>query len=296
VRLRFFTQYIYFSPAGAVAQVGVSTDGVNFTYKNLFGGLQANLPYHDWVDIDLDEADGQAQVWLRFRWVGNYEYHWKVDDLQLFVSCSQNPAAILCDDFNQYDPAQKLGPQAVHWTTWSGVEGTAEDGIVTAEQASTDPYALKVSGADPSGGPQNVILDLGTRFAGRFELRWNMFVPAGKKAFCSVQNNVPVGAGEGTLFISFDANGAGAVRQKADGPVAGAFTYPESQWFEVRQVFDLDNNLILLTVNQQFVLKRAYLKNLGGVQFYGPDGQHQWYVDDIAFLGLSAPGLPARFL
>ena len=83
VQLRFFTQYIYFSPAGTIAQLGVSTDGVNFVYRDLFAGLQANLPYHDWVDLDLDEADNQPQVWLQFRWIGNYEYHWKIDDLAL---------------------------------------------------------------------------------------------------------------------------------------------------------------------------------------------------------------------
>ncbi|MBK8192157.1 MAG: T9SS type A sorting domain-containing protein [Lewinellaceae bacterium] len=89
VRLRFFSQYIYFNPAGTLAQVGISTDGDNFVYKNLFAGLQANLPYNDWVEVDLDEADNQPQVWLRFRWIGSYEYHWKIDDLELSAPCSE---------------------------------------------------------------------------------------------------------------------------------------------------------------------------------------------------------------
>ena len=92
VRLRFFTQYIYFNPSGTVAEVGVSTDGVNFTYTPLFAGLPANLPYHDWVEVDLDEADDQPQVWLQFRWIGNFEYHWKVDDLALISPSFANPA------------------------------------------------------------------------------------------------------------------------------------------------------------------------------------------------------------
>lgn len=91
VRLRFFTQYIYFNPAGTVAEVGVSTDGVTYSYRPLFDGLPANLPYHDWVEVDLDEADGQAQVYLQFRWIGNYEYHWKVDDLSLSGVGTANP-------------------------------------------------------------------------------------------------------------------------------------------------------------------------------------------------------------
>lgn len=91
VRLRFYTQYIYFSPAGTRAQVGVSTDGNTFEYHTLFGGHPANLPFEGWVELDLPEADNQPQVWLRFRWIGNYEYHWKIDDLSLFVVLTQNP-------------------------------------------------------------------------------------------------------------------------------------------------------------------------------------------------------------
>lgn len=91
VRLRFYTQYIYFSPAGTRAQVGVSTDGDTFEYHTLFEGHPANLPFEGWVELDLPEADNQPQVWLRFRWIGNYEYHWKIDDLSLLVVLTQNP-------------------------------------------------------------------------------------------------------------------------------------------------------------------------------------------------------------
>ncbi len=91
VRLRFYTQYIYFSPAGTRAQVGVSTDGNTFEYQTLFEGLPANLPFEDWVEVALPMADLQPEVWIRFRWMGNYEYHWKVDDLELFTVIAENP-------------------------------------------------------------------------------------------------------------------------------------------------------------------------------------------------------------
>ncbi|MCS7035636.1 MAG: hypothetical protein RMJ33_05565 [Saprospiraceae bacterium] len=91
VRLRFYTQYIYFSPAGTRAQVGVSTNGNTFEYQTLFEGHPANLPFEGWIELDLPEANDQPQVWLRFRWIGNYEYHWKIDDLALFTVLAQNP-------------------------------------------------------------------------------------------------------------------------------------------------------------------------------------------------------------
>ncbi|MEZ4919113.1 MAG: T9SS type A sorting domain-containing protein [Saprospiraceae bacterium] len=82
VQLTFYSQYIYYT-AGASAQVGVSTDGTNFVYKDLYAGLGANAIFDGSTTVDLDEADGQSQVWIQFRWIGNYEYHWKVDDLEL---------------------------------------------------------------------------------------------------------------------------------------------------------------------------------------------------------------------
>ncbi|MBL7795813.1 MAG: T9SS type A sorting domain-containing protein [Saprospiraceae bacterium] len=91
VKLRFYTQYIYFNPAGTLAQIGVSTDGADFTWQNLFSNLPANMPFQDSVEIDLNEADNQPQVWLRFRWIGNYEYHWKIDDLALLTPDTTNP-------------------------------------------------------------------------------------------------------------------------------------------------------------------------------------------------------------
>lgn len=106
VQLRFYSQYIFFNPAGTVAQLGVSTNGVDFVYQNLFEGQPANLPFDDWVEVDLPAADDQPTVWLRFRWIGNYEYHWKIDDLTLRIPVEENPdlcetAADLTDYFGQ---------------------------------------------------------------------------------------------------------------------------------------------------------------------------------------------------
>ncbi len=90
VHLRFFTQYAYFNPDSSRAQLGVSTNGTDFIYHDLFDDWPANLPYHSWVDADLDVADNQPQVWLRFRWIGRYEYHWKIDDLSLYTPTTAN--------------------------------------------------------------------------------------------------------------------------------------------------------------------------------------------------------------
>ncbi|MCC6459827.1 MAG: hypothetical protein IT260_05135, partial [Saprospiraceae bacterium] len=286
VRLRFFSQYIYFNPLGTSAQVGVSTDGVNFQYHTLFDSLPADYAFNGWVELDLNEADYQPRVWLKFRWIGSFEYHWKIDDVQLYLSCSQNPSALLCDDFESYQTTQALGPQAEHWTTWSGTEGGPEDGLLSTEQASTPIQALKIVSTDSTGGPQDVVLDLGTRVWGHYELRWKMYIPSGKKGYYNIQNKVPILNGDWALHAFFGAANAGQLKLSYTGPVLREFSYPNDQWFEIRQLFDLDNNLLTVFIDDKFVLKRVYTKKLGGIDFYGNDQDHLFYVDDVSLVAL----------
>lgn len=141
VRLRFFTQYVYFNTEGAEAWIGVSTDSLHFTYKPLFAGLPPNLPYHDWVDIDLGEADHAPRVWLRFRWAGRYEYHWKIDDLQLYRIYTPNPDSCetAVDITAFFDPAPGVA------RTTGLFDNTA------ATVSETDPEVYCWSEAGPGG-------------------------------------------------------------------------------------------------------------------------------------------------
>lgn len=141
VKLRFYTQYIYFNPAGTLAQVGVSTDGLNFTWQNLFGSLPANMPFQDSVEIDLNEADNQPQVWLRFRWIGKYEYHWKIDDLALFTPDTTNPD--FCE--TAVDLSQYLGHSP------DSVQTTGLFDNTTATVSATDPLVTCWGEAGPGG-------------------------------------------------------------------------------------------------------------------------------------------------
>ncbi len=397
VRVRFYTQYIHFTET-AVAQLGVSTDGTNFTYKNILTDVPANAIFDDWVEVDLPEADGQPQVWLSFRWIGNYEYHWKFDDIEMFeyvapqydvtfrvdaslisvdpagmflagtfngfsdeamvnegngiwsltksltegqevlykfkngaagwetgqqacgkpdgfggfnrfytptasttlslvcfnscaacgpLPCNLNPDAIICDKFDTYNPAQRLGPQATWWTTWSGTEGGAEDGIVSTEQAFSAPNSFKLVATAAAGGPQDVVLNLGNKTSGRYALNWKMYLPNGKEGYYNIQNVVPIGAGDWNLDVFFGVGGQGNIQIGAGASLA-SFSYPYGQWFDVKHEIDLDNNLMSLTINGTLVKKMSYPKNLGGIDFYGTNGNTLYYVDDVEYIQLPA--------
>ncbi len=393
VHFRFYTLYRVFTPLQK-GQIGVSTDGTNFTYFDVaqFDVLQPDERYEGWIDLDVDMADGKPQVWVQFRWIGEFEYYWKVDDLEMYeyttpagdvtfkvnmslqtvspsgvffnsggadeamtnegsgvwsitkpvlqgeqiqykfkngttaevvdaacgvsdgaggfvrsytgtgldadvpaicfslctpcvVPCDQNPNAIICDNFDSYSTTLPTSLQASWWTTWSGAQGTPEDGIVSTERANTAPNSMKIFAAAAGGGPQDVVLNLGNKTSGNYDLKWKMFVPTANAAYYNIQNVVPIAGGSWNLDVFFDADGTGNIQIGAGASLA-EFTYPKNSWFTVEHKLDLDNNLLSFYVNGTLVKKMAYPNNLGGIDFFGIDNTHLFYVDDVEYVQL----------
>lgn len=413
VRLRFHSQYAPFT-ADALAEVRVSSDaGATWTaYPVLETVPQFPFEAGSFVSADLvsevslPAANGKAAVLLQFRWTGEYEYGWKIDDIELYnftapkvdvtfkvnlalvtpsaegarlagsfnsftddlmtnegngiwsitkslsvgdtirykfkngsggwepgqsacgvsdgfggfnrqfvvkgditlptvcfnackdcvVPCAANPAnSIICDNLDAYKTTMRLGPQATHWTTWSGTEGGAEDGIVTTEQASSAPNSVKVLSTaapanPPTGGPQDVILNLGNKSTGRYSLKWKYFIPLNKKAYYNVQEVIPIPNpnpnGNWNLDVYFDANNAG--RGQVEGVQKFVFTYPYDKWFTVEHIVDLDNNILTYLVDGLIVGKMAYADKLGGIDFFGLDNTYLSYIDDVEYVTLPA--------
>ncbi|MCB9082190.1 MAG: T9SS type A sorting domain-containing protein [Lewinellaceae bacterium] len=87
VYIRFESQYGFYSaPSQSIAELGVSTDGTNFTYRRVLESVPQNS-VRDAVQVvilEIPEAANKATVFLRFRWRGFYEYAWRLDDIGLF--------------------------------------------------------------------------------------------------------------------------------------------------------------------------------------------------------------------
>lgn len=91
---KFSNQYSYFTPT-AKAYLGVSNNGTNFTYFPILTTVQnGNLTAAEQVEeLDISSvAANQSTVYLQFRWVGNYEYTWRIDDIKLQDAVTQIPA------------------------------------------------------------------------------------------------------------------------------------------------------------------------------------------------------------
>jgi hypothetical protein len=215
-----------------------------------------------------------------------------IDDVEYLQLPDCDPDAIICDGLEFYGPGTTTGGQAPWWSTWSGNLGTAEEGIVSNETAAHGANSMVVEGT----GSQDVVLKLGNRSTGNFELSWNMFIPAGHVAYYNMQNNEVPGAGAWNYNVHFgnDASGVTAVFGTGIVPEANnaAFTYPEDTWFPVVQSFDLDNNTYNLWVNGvQVVTNGAYPNNLGGIDFFSINADNLFFVDDVLFVE-SIPPIP----
>lgn len=93
---KFSNQYAYYSAGGvSIVELGVSTDGTTFTYFPILVGIAQNdltiAETTEEVDISTVAA-GQSTVYLQFRWRGNYEYAWRIDDIKVQDGVTPLPA------------------------------------------------------------------------------------------------------------------------------------------------------------------------------------------------------------
>ncbi|MEM6725144.1 MAG: hypothetical protein AAF598_13985, partial [Bacteroidota bacterium] len=135
---------------GAILQV--STDGTNFTDFTIFPGLVTGAAGNDgtqrWslnptiVEVDISSvAANQPQVFVRWQWTGNYEYHWNIDDFQLQDIVTPPPADETSVAFTLHAPSFATPRVHVDEVTFAGFasnNGIAEQTNVTLQATVTD--------------------------------------------------------------------------------------------------------------------------------------------------------------
>ncbi|MCG8327331.1 MAG: T9SS type A sorting domain-containing protein [Chitinophagales bacterium] len=202
-----------------------------------------------------------------------------IDDMvmQELPSCNAEVASLICDPV-EYSEGP-IGPLADHWTTWSGTEGGADDGIVTSEQANTGCSSMLIA----EGQTQDVILLLGNQMEGRYSLRWYEYIPAGATGYFNIQEDETPGV-QWNMEVYFNRDGGAAGTGEVDN-TGTTFTYPEDQWFEVAMIIDLDNSTLELSVDGA-VVEAAYAypgAQLGAINFFSIDATNRYYIDDVAY-------------
>ncbi len=214
--------------------------------------------------------------------------------------CPPDPCdvGIICDDFESYDASMPLGPQSPFWTTWSGTEGGAEDGIISTDQAHSGTQSMYIEGTAAGGGPQDVVLLLGDSTSGRYQFDFWIYIPAGSGAYYNIQHNFVPNAWEWASQITFNADGTAAL--DAGMPGAATFDFAHDTWIEISQIIDIDNDWTGIRVDGVNLYQWPFswqatdftgANVLAAVDFFPIDNTHAFYIDDVLFAPL--PAVPA---
>ncbi|MBU2650402.1 MAG: choice-of-anchor J domain-containing protein [Bacteroidetes bacterium] len=199
---------------------------------------------------------------------------------------------LYCDDFETYTVGGYIAEQnPTWWDTWSGAPGTGEDGMISDAQAYSGSNSVLV---DETGGATDLILLLGDKSSGVYEVNWFMYVPSGFAGYFNFQHYEAPGI-EWAVEVYFNADGTALLN--ANGEDIN-FTYSQDTWFEVVTHIDIDADVAEMYVDGTMVHTwpwatqasgGAGAATLGGVDFFaGAQGSDvpMYYFDDLCYLQL----------
>ncbi len=203
--------------------------------------------------------------------------------------CSINECGT--DNIDSYTLGAVSG-QSSRWIPWPyyGVSGN----VSNAQSFSGSNSVAFANGQDQ-------LYLLGNKNTGKWTVKWKMYVPAGRTAYFNTQHFETAGLEWGQQ-VQFASNGNGVLQA---GGAFTMFTYPQGQWFDVEQYFDLDADATTLSVDGTAVKtwqfsrqanNSAGTKQLGGLDFFANTSNiggvepnlsapSLFYVDDISLCG-----------
>ena len=290
-----YARWFAFVPGTTSTWVGSSSEvgfeGISYTendgvdWSDLTVGTPVQSP------VFVDNSTGWAGTWVVGGVGGILVYNG--DPLP-----GGGPTSIIMEDFESYTAGQKLAQQAVaqgkdYWTTWSNAPGGAEDPTVSADQHLSGANSVVIAGTN------DAVLKLGDKIAGKYSVKFNVFVPTGFFGYYNILHLFNGASSEWGTQVYFDAGGLATVDAGAEG--AATFNYFYDEWFQLENIIDLNNDWAQIYYNGDLVVEWQWslgtfgtpgLNQLGAANFYAwnVNGSPKTYYDDIDFTELAPPG------
>ena len=189
------------------------------------------------------------------------------------------------DDFEAYTVGDYLCTQTTDWTTWSNAPGTAEDAFIS------DDYALSPTKSVKVDGTTDLVLPLGNKQNGVFEVEFNYYIESGFGGYFNLQHFEAPGT-EWAMEVYFASDGTAELN--TDG-ITTAFTYTPAAWLNIVNVVDMDADEAELWVDGVLIHTWVFstqagggagTNQLGGVNIYAgaPAGDDPlFYFDDVVY-------------
>ena len=200
------------------------------------------------------------------------------------------------NNFDSYTSGGFLGTQAgLPFTTWSNAPGGAEDAVISNAFSFSASNSVFIQNSS-----DDVILRLGNKTSGKFNISFRYYIPTGFGAYFNLQHFEAPG-NQWANEVYFGNNGSG--NMDANG-VNTPFTHAMDTWILIENHVDIDNDTAALFIDGvhiatwQFATQAsggAGAAQLGGVNFYGGSiaGQTpRYYFDDVVYTELATPLTP----
>ncbi len=207
--------------------------------------------------------------------------------LTAFSLQAQNREIVYEDDFESYTAGDYLAVSNPDWwTTWSDDPGSAEDAVISADEAASGVNSVYVSGTN------DMVLKLGNKTSGMYWVDFNFFVPEGMAGYYNIQHYEAPGV-EWAFEIYFKDDGTGFMN--AGGAEAATFTYTQGVWFTIENMIDLNNDWAQVYFDGELIYEWQFSLQaqgepgqlqLGGVNFFAgaETGETpEYYFDDVSF-------------
>lgn len=199
-----------------------------------------------------------------------------------FMTLAASAQVNFSDNFDTYTVGSALGPQSPVWTTWSGVQGGADDLAVGNTDAHSSPNSLYFASSSTSGGPADIVLPLGGTYnTGTLVYKHWMKIPSGKKAYFNFQGNATMGQ---IYTMNFTFQGTGKLDIDDGTNATMSTTYPQAAWFELKLQANLNTNDWELFING--VSKGHFQNNtfqINSIDYYAADNLNAFWIDDVSY-------------
>jgi hypothetical protein len=220
--------------------------------------------------------------------------------LSVIIFCSLKAQIVLySDNFDSYTVGAPLALQShADWATWNHIQGGIEDPLISDVTANSSPYSVFITGGN------NLLYEFTEQTSGEFEIDFDYYIPISSNgAYFAVQHFLTPGTEYAfECYFSNDSTGyivfAGNVYN---------FTYPINEWFHVKTVINLDQDVVSFYVNNVFISAWPFsfttagingTCKLGSANFLAtsPVGSGTYYLDNFVFTEIVAAGEPDMWI
>ena len=113
------------------------------------------------------------------------------------------------DDFDSYTAGSMIAASnGTNWSTWGADPGGTEDAPISSAYAQSGSNSVGIiSTSAANGGPADLLLKLGNKTTGIYNLTFSLYIPTGKGGYFNLQHYQDVSVVEYAIEVMMPANG-----------------------------------------------------------------------------------------